>query len=100
MTYSHRHHAGVVRTIWLEFQRHHRLPWTSYNNIILAVRLNLAEKIALTVLASRQDVPNGSGFAVLSALEYEIEAATSSAVYSFFFFLVPLKESHFIQQGV
>lgn len=59
-------------------------------NIILAVCLNLAEKIALTVLASRHDVPSGSGFAVLSALEYEIEAAANSAVYSIrFFFLFP-----------
>lgn len=55
-------------------------------NIILAVCLNRADRIALTVLASRQVVPNGSGFAVLSALEYEIEAAVSSAVYSFIFF--------------
>lgn len=55
--------------------------WALLCNIILAVCLNFADRIAVTVLASRQDVPKGSGFAVLSALEYEIEAAASSAVY-------------------
>lgn len=68
--------------------------WTSLDllcNFILEVCLNLADRIVLTVLASRQDVPNGSGFAVLSALEYEIEAAASSAVYSFIFSLFPRK---------
>lgn len=59
-------------------------------NIILAVCLNLADRIALTILASRQDVPNGSGFAALSALGYEIEAAASSAVYSSIFFFLLL----------
>lgn len=100
MTYRHRHHTSVSLKDLGGISEPSPTSSDVLCNSILEVRLNLADRIAVTVLASRQDVPEGSGFAVLSALEYEIEAAASSAVYSFIFFLVPPKESHFIQQGV
>lgn len=100
MTYWHKHHTGVSLNNLGGISEPSPTSSDILCNTILAVWMNLADRIAVTVLESRQDVPEGSGFAVLSALEYEIEAAASSAVYSFIFFLVPPKESHFIQQGV